>query len=71
MSVVGYLVSKTLPEVRMPRCPSGIDELGIRWAGEVLQGRIGVTMALQVDRGGKVAGGEKLRDVRGVKVGWK
>ena len=70
MDVLGHLVSKGgRAEVRMPRCETGVDGLGIRWEGEVLRGRMDVELALRLGRGGRVAGGERLRDGWRVMVG--
>ena len=52
MCVINYLVSGT-SLVRMPLCPRGIDSIGIRWSGEVVQGGLSVREALTSERVGR------------------
>ena len=49
MSVINYLVSRT-PGLRMPLCREGVDSLGIKWLGEVLNGKLSVPEAITLAR---------------------
>ena len=46
MSVSGYFRKRDELELRMPRLEDGVDELGIRYEGDVLTGRMTVAEAL-------------------------
>ncbi len=52
MSVISYLTSKRIPVLRMPVCPLGVDESGIKWEGAVLEGKLSVEEALRRDGAG-------------------
>jgi hypothetical protein len=52
MCVINYLVSGT-SRLRMPMRPGGVDSIGIRWSGEVLQGRLSVREAVTSERVGR------------------
>ncbi len=52
MYVINYLVSG-MSRLRMPLCSRGVVSVGIRWSGDVLQGRISVREAVTSERVGR------------------
>jgi hypothetical protein len=52
MCVINYLVSGT-SRLRMPLRPGGVGSIGIRWSGEVFQGRLSVREAVTSERVGR------------------
>lgn len=49
MSVRSHF-TKNIPSPRMPKCPDGVDPSGIKWQGNVLQGKLSTSEAFALDR---------------------
>ena len=72
MCVINYLASGT-PRLWMPTCPAGVDSIGIRWSGEVLQGIISVREGLTAERVGRTLSDEirELAEAPKRPMGWR
>ena len=72
MCVINYLVSGT-SRLRMPMCPGGVDSIGIRWSGEVLQGIISVREGLTAERVDRTVSDEirELAEAPRRTMGWR
>jgi hypothetical protein len=49
MCITSYLPGKN-PALRMPKPPDGVDPIGIKWHGNVLQGKLSVNEAFALDK---------------------
>jgi len=62
MDVTDYIkVNK--PELKMPRCESGTDELGIRYQGPVLSGMRGVKQQLELQAVSSPSASSQIRQI--------